>query len=75
MEIKVYKSPESYDSDDIRWIKDGVEAGYGYKGKKDMLLCVTRCPMCEKENYAMAVSSGFCAWCAFDANAPQKPIK
>lgn len=29
---------------------------------------LVRCPKCEKENYAMAVSSGICAWCGYDAN-------
>lgn len=30
---------------------------------------LVRCPECKKENYAMAVSSGICAWCGYDANA------
>ena len=30
--------------------------------------CLVRCPKCKRENYAMAVSSGICAWCGYNAN-------
>ena len=29
---------------------------------------LVRCPKCKRENYALAVSSGICAWCGFNAN-------
>ncbi len=29
---------------------------------------LVRCPKCKKENYALQVSSGICAWCGYDAN-------
>ena len=29
---------------------------------------LVRCPKCKRENYAMAVSSGVCCWCGYDAN-------
>lgn len=29
---------------------------------------LVRCPKCKKENHAMAVSSGVCCWCRYDAN-------
>lgn len=29
---------------------------------------LVRCPKCKRENYSMAVSSGVCAWCGYDAN-------
>lgn len=29
---------------------------------------LVRCPKCKRENYAMSVSSGICAWCGYDAN-------
>lgn len=29
---------------------------------------LVRCPKCEKENWAMAVASGQCCWCVYDAN-------
>lgn len=32
---------------------------------------LTRCPECHKENYAMSVMSGLCAWCPFDVNAEE----
>lgn len=32
-------------------------------------LYLIRCPECKRENYAMNVSSGICAWCGFDGNA------
>ena len=28
---------------------------------------VVKCPSCRKENYAMSVSSGICAWCGWKA--------
>lgn len=27
-----------------------------------------RCPKCNRENYCMAVLSGICAWCGYNAN-------
>lgn len=33
---------------------------------------LVRCPKCKRENYAMAVSSGICAWCGYDANEEKK---
>lgn len=29
---------------------------------------LVRCPKCKKENCAMAVPSGICYWCGYDAN-------
>lgn len=34
----------------------------------DGRLFMNRCPRCGKENYALAVSSGKCAWCGETAN-------
>lgn len=28
---------------------------------------MTRCPKCSRENYAMSVTSGTCAWCGYVA--------
>lgn len=36
--------------------------------KDDSKLCVQRCGRCHQENYVMAVSSGQCCWCGWDAN-------
>jgi len=37
-------------------------------------ICMVYCIKCEEENYFMAVSSGKCAWCGFDANADKKKV-
>jgi len=29
---------------------------------------LVRCPECGLENWAMAVASGVCCWCGYDAN-------
>ena len=29
---------------------------------------LVNCPKCGKENWAISVSSGVCAWCGYDAN-------
>ena len=29
---------------------------------------LVRCPKCNRENYAISVSSGVCCWCGYDAN-------
>lgn len=29
---------------------------------------LVRCPKCGKENHAVRVSSGICAWCGYNAN-------
>lgn len=44
--------------------------GFGYK-KDDGSIGMIRCFECGRENYAMAVSSGCCAWCGHDANTTQ----
>lgn len=36
--------------------------------KEDGTLAMSRCPVCEKENYAFNVLSGVCTWCGYDAN-------
>ena len=38
---------------------------YGFYGENGDIYLV-RCPECKRENYAMAVSSGTCAWCGWD---------
>lgn len=35
---------------------------YGFLSD-DGRIFLTRCPKCEKENWAMAVASGQCCWC------------
>lgn len=35
-------------------------------------LYLTRCPKCERENWAMAVASGQCAWCQWSEEDKQE---
>lgn len=35
-------------------------------------ICLVKCPKCMRENYAMSVLAGICAWCGFDANVSEK---
>jgi hypothetical protein len=72
---EIHIRPESHDSDDIYWFdKDKKHVGSGFiaKDNPDKHICLTRCPACHKENYAMNVSSGLCTWCPFDANEGNK---
>jgi hypothetical protein len=32
-----------------------------------MAIGMTRCPKCNKENYALNVISGICTWCGYQA--------
>lgn len=66
IKMVIEKNPEKYDSDDVRFIKDGKQVGFGYKGKIDGKIGLMRCPKCELENYAMAVADGTCAWCGYN---------
>lgn len=45
--------------------------GFGYISSEKKI-CMIRCFECGMENYAMAVSSGLCSNCGFDANAKKK---
>lgn len=60
------------DSDDIYYYnKEKTLVGHGFipkKGERKGHICIVRCPACERENYSMNVSSGYCTWCPFNAN-------
>lgn len=43
-----------------------IKEGYVWEGK-DGGLFMERCPKCGKENWALAVASGQCAWCGYEA--------
>lgn len=51
------------------------ERGFGFRSldPEDTRVRLTRCPECDRVNYAMAVSSGQCAWCGWDANPMNRP--
>ena len=69
LELVIRLTPDDYDSNHVHWEADGKRLGGGYQSKKDDRLHVTRCPMCGRENYALMVAHGFCAFCGFDPNA------
>jgi len=64
--ISVIKNPENHDHNDFRFEIDGEPSGFGYIGKKDGQIGLTRCPICGLKNYAFSVLSGKCAWCGFN---------
>lgn len=51
---------------------DGKYAGF--EGKNGFIF-LQRCPKCDRENWAIAVASGTCSWCGFDANQPKSEVK
>jgi predicted Zn-ribbon and HTH transcriptional regulator len=62
----IKKNSPDYDSDDVIFTNDQDEViGFGFRGKTDKTICITRCPECRSENYAIAVVSGRCAWCGY----------
>lgn len=71
----IRRTPRNYDSNDVFFYaiyEDNTQQkiGYGYspkKGDRKGQICIVRCPRCKRENYALAVSQGLCAWCGFDA--------
>lgn len=70
LEIKLGIRPVDYDSDDLYYIDSltGEKKGCGFQVKATGKRCILRCPECSRENYAGAVSSGYCAWCNWNAN-------
>lgn len=45
--------------------------GYGFISSEGKIF-LERCFQCGRENYAMAVASGICVWCGFDANEEEE---
>lgn len=72
--VIVYKKPENFDSDDIRFQVGHRLAGHGYIGKTSGKIGLIRCPECGRENYAPNVVSGICCFCGFNANQPSLKI-
>jgi len=67
MNYKIHKNGKDYDHDNIEFIGTPFK-GHGFIGHDDKNIGLERCPVCGKENYAMAVIGGQCAWCGFDVN-------
>ena len=66
-DIKIIKNPKGYDHDNIEFISFPFK-GSGYIGKKSKDIGLTRCPVCNKENWAMSVADGICAWCGYSVH-------
>lgn len=47
--------------------------GIEYSPRSGYLL-LTRCPECNRENYALNVSKGICTWCGYDAKQDPQVI-
>lgn len=66
IKAEIHQLPENYDTDDVIFVdEEGKEVGFGFRSKEDGTIKIKRCPECGRENYAMTVSSGFCAWCGY----------
>lgn len=51
--------------------KRSENRGYSFQSKEGGSWYLVRCHQCGKENYAMAVATGICAWCGYDDNKIQ----
>lgn len=47
-------------------MEDMILKSHVFRGKNGKLF-MQICPKCEKENYALSVASGQCAWCGYEA--------
>lgn len=48
--------------------------GFGYKDRTGHI-CMIRCFECGRENYAIAVAAGQCAWCGHNPNKQFRPTE
>lgn len=70
LRVHISKREDTFNS--LIFYMGDEKKGYGYYDKKSKLICLNRCPVCDKENWAMAVSTGVCAWCQFNPNDNNK---
>jgi ribosomal protein L37E len=49
-----------------------AQGGKAFYADSRKHLALIKCPECNRENYAMSVIIGICAWCGFDINAEIK---
>lgn len=68
IKLEIQLTPDDHDSDDVYFMLGKKQVGYGYRGKDSGQINIMRCPKCGRENYALAVSTGYCAFCRFNAN-------
>ena len=64
----IHITPDNNDSNSVDFMKKGKRVGHGYQSKKDDRFHILRCPECSRENYALAISEGSCAFCGFNPN-------
>ena len=69
MKKVITPQPPDHDSDRVHWqLPDGKEVGFGYVDRERGRIGLIKCPKCLRENYAVAVADGICAFCGFNAN-------
>lgn len=65
----IKEMPASYSTNNVTFMENGQPiSGFGYQSKKTKKIHIVRCPKCDRENYAIAVNTGICAWCTYDPN-------
>lgn len=63
---RIQVTSDEMDSDDVYFEEGGEEIyGFAYRSKADGTFHIMKCPSCKKENYAMQVAEGSCAWCGY----------
>lgn len=60
--LRVKPNPSTHDHDDLYYNDQWI----GFVPHTSKKRCLVKCPKCGRENYAMAVTTGVCAWCAYD---------
>ena len=67
LNLRSYQMEKSEPIKNRNW-REGKGSGFWAERDGKLLKCIMRCPECGAENYALAVATGTCAWCGFDAN-------
>lgn len=60
--------PHTDKNGNVSWVTEGAPRSRGHGFETGRGIYLIRCPDCQKENYALAVASGRCAFCGFDSN-------
>ena len=47
---------------------EDIQRGEGHGYRHNKIICMIKCFECGKENWAMAVATGQCAWCGYNPN-------
>jgi ribosomal protein L37E len=70
MKYQIRKTDEHYDHHNVIFHDDdkNVINGLGYIGKIRSTIGLIKCPVCNRENYALNVTTGICTWCGFNLN-------